>query len=337
MGPYWINVDMSTEQETSGVQQSECKTVTVEEESGRGQRGAGVGEMWVESKPPSVPDFAVKDSAEKMDGVCPLCWGMAKTVTSPSSPSLNQKGHEAWAQVSRLDLLFIIIHSLIHRSPCVQSRRADHEVGEILLLQNSPLDSDSNRDSSSYSKNIFPKNQYCMFTETLWCIAQREITGAGLTGGYSYIMMRGEWASAAFVLCVLCWVSTAAAGVQLLLALLVGKSLCFVLQVTYFAFLEAPLFLLSTGLRRKKKQKKFFISSFTLRWMFYFITYANREGENQHTAAASLAVMILTEGMKSWFNLPARAAMEAIRRLGMSDTSLSASPHFTTSARCELK
>ena len=87
------------------------------EEEGRGKGGCARDASWV--KAPEPPWFhCERHSAEKIDSVCPLCQGMPKTMTSLSS---NYQGHEARAPDSHLDLLFIIIHSLIHHFPCAQT------------------------------------------------------------------------------------------------------------------------------------------------------------------------------------------------------------------------
>lgn len=106
------------------VRQSECWSESVtdrqrkrraERKEGEGEGGRGSDVSWV--KAPKLPWFLCeRHSAEKMDSVCPLCQGMPKTMTS--SPS-NYQGQEARAPDSRLDLLFIIIHSLIHHFPCI--------------------------------------------------------------------------------------------------------------------------------------------------------------------------------------------------------------------------
>lgn len=83
----------------------------------KGEGGRGRDASWVKAL--KLPWFLCeRHSAEKIDNVCPHYQGMPKTMTSLSS---NYQGHEARAQDSHLDLLFIIIHSLIHHFPSTQT------------------------------------------------------------------------------------------------------------------------------------------------------------------------------------------------------------------------
>lgn len=100
--------------------ESECDRQAEEEESREEKRGgrAGVGEMWVESKPPSSPDSSVKDTVLKRwiacalsAKACPRQWHHHHHQTSKDTRREPQT--HAWIFYSLLFThLFIILLSL---------------------------------------------------------------------------------------------------------------------------------------------------------------------------------------------------------------------------------
>lgn len=119
----------------------------------------------VESKPPSSPGLSVKDSAEKIDNMCPLCRGMPKTMTSSSSKLARTRGERPGLTHGS----FIHYYSLSYSS--------------FFLALRLSLCTDSDNDNVFIFKNL--KNKIVLFL--LHTVRQLDSLHTSIKNRFSYV------------------------------------------------------------------------------------------------------------------------------------------------------